>query len=115
MYFFVYGLAFISVVLVVIGQLLFKYAAISANSAGSIFNGNSAILLISSFLVYGVASIMWLIVLRQVDLGKIYPIMSLAFVITPLASHWLFGESFSVAYIIGVTFLLLGLLIIFNG
>ncbi|UZE19661.1 hypothetical protein LOY70_08700 [Pseudomonas sp. B21-054] len=78
------------------GQILFKLAATSF-----IYNPNNIIAsfldvkLIVALLVYAVATVMWLIVLRSMPLRLAYPFVALAFFIVPLMAHYLLGESLS--------------------
>jgi drug/metabolite transporter (DMT)-like permease len=76
------------------GQILFKLAATSftydsANIIGSFLN----IKLIVALLVYAVATVMWLVVLRSMPLRLAYPFVALAFVIVPVMAHYLLGEA----------------------
>jgi drug/metabolite transporter (DMT)-like permease len=96
----------------VIGQLLFKNSALTANEVNNFINYKTITSLVLAIFIYVLATILWIIVLRKIDLGKIYPIMALAFVMTPIGCHFLFGENFSNNYIIGASILLIGLLII---
>jgi drug/metabolite transporter (DMT)-like permease len=42
-------------------------------------------------------------------LGKTYPLMALAFVFVPLASHWIFGERFGLNYVAGIALIVAGI------
>jgi drug/metabolite transporter (DMT)-like permease len=42
-------------------------------------------------------------------LGKTYPLMALAFVFVPLASHWIFGERFGFNYVAGIALIVAGI------
>ncbi|MCZ2338969.1 MAG: hypothetical protein LC127_12440 [Chitinophagales bacterium] len=44
-------------------------------------------------------------------MGKVYPLMALAFVFVPLASYFLFGERFNITYCIGVIMILIGVIL----
>jgi drug/metabolite transporter (DMT)-like permease len=76
------------------GQMLFKMAATSMefSSAGfvdSLLNTK----LIVALIVYFVATIMWLIVLKVTPLRIAYPFVSLAFIVVPILAHYVLGES----------------------
>jgi len=50
-------------------------------------------------------------VLRSEDLGRIYPIMALAFVLVPIASHLFFGERFLPGYMFGTAMIIVGVIV----
>jgi drug/metabolite transporter (DMT)-like permease len=76
-----------------VGQVLFKLAA-----AG--FDGSESFLrqllmnkyLFAALAVYGLATAMWVALLRQVPLHVAYPFVALAFFFVPLMAHWVLGE-----------------------
>ncbi len=94
-----------------IGQVLFKASAASLAQTGSFLATRTLLLLLSAMLLYGITSIAWVWVLQKVELGRVYPIMALAFVLVPLASHLVFGERFSTQYFIGVALIMAGIVI----
>ena len=58
--------------------------------------------------IYGVATLLWVAVLRNAPLSRIYPIMALSFVLTPLGGMVFLKEPISAPYWAGV--MLIGLL-----
>jgi drug/metabolite transporter (DMT)-like permease len=68
-------------------------------------------LLASSFALYGIMTIAWIWVLQKAELGKVYPLMALAFVIVPLGSHLVFGERFQTQYFVGVALIMAGIIV----
>ncbi len=110
----IYLLATLCVLGISTGQILFKYSALAINQAGSIFAMQPFLLLTGTMALYGITSIGWVLILRNAELGKIYPIMALAFVFVPLASHFLFGERFSTGYFFGAALIATGLIFIFS-
>jgi drug/metabolite transporter (DMT)-like permease len=78
------------------GQILFKLAATSFT-----YNPNSIVAsffdlkLICALIVYAIATVMWLMVLRTMPLRLAYPFVALAFIIVPIMAHYLLGESLS--------------------
>jgi len=89
------------------GQILFKLAANSLAETGSFLVPRTATLLFTALALYGLITIAWIWVLQKAELGKVYPMMALAFVLVPLASHWLFGERFTPQYFIGIVLIAL--------
>jgi len=96
------------------GQVAFKYAANSLNQTQSIFAPKTLIILIIALLIYGITTIAWIIILRSVELGKIYPIMALAYIFVPLASLIFFKERFSINYYLGVILIMIGIVVTFR-
>lgn len=99
------------------GQLLFKLASeqlkpdtekISDLLSGLIFNPY----LILGLITYGVATLLWVWVLRDTPLNIAYPIMALAFIIVPLLSIIFFNEPFHMKYIFGGLLIVLGIYVI---
>ncbi|MBV7540328.1 4-amino-4-deoxy-L-arabinose-phospho-UDP flippase [Acidovorax sp. sic0104] len=106
-------LAILCVLGIAAGQILFKYSALAINQAGSMFAIQPLLYLAATMALYGVTSIGWVLILRHAELGKVYPIMALAFVFVPIASHFLFGERFSPGYFAGATMIAAGIVMIF--
>ena len=111
----VYFLTLICVAGIAIGQILFKLTANAMNAAESVFSLKPLLFFSGTVALYGITSIGWVLILRNADLGKIYPFMALAFVLVPLASHFLFGEQFSKGFFLGTALLIAGLIVIFSS
>lgn len=105
-----YLLAFICVVGLAAGQLLFKASA-NAMVAGGTFSTRALLYLGLALALYGSTTLLWVRLLRAAELGKLYPIMALAFVLVPAGSHVLYGESLSVRYFVGVTLIVAGFML----
>lgn len=106
-----YGVALLCVVGLSIGQLLFKYGATVWVSSGSWYATRALTPVLAAMLLYGFTSLAWVWVLRNVELGRVYPLMALAFVLVPLGSHVIFAEKFNVGYFIGVMMIVSGIVI----
>ena len=108
------GLTLVCVLMLAIGQLLFKVAAMQWRVDGwtlaSVRNFLSPSMLVALF-VYGIATVLWVYVLRSAPLSLAYPLFSLAFIVTPLAAHFFLGEPFSWRVIGGGVVILVGVLI----
>jgi len=94
------------------GQLLFKVSANALATTGSLLSPKPAITLLAALSLYGITSIAWVWILQKIELGRIYPIMALAFVLVPLGSHFFFNEKFSLSYFYGVALIMLGIIIV---
>jgi len=110
----IYLLAVICVMGIAAGQIMFKYSALAINQAGSLFAIQPLLLLSGTMMLYGITSIGWVLILRHAELGKIYPVMALAFVFVPIASYFIFGERFSTGYFAGSALIAAGLVLIFS-
>lgn len=106
-----YSLSIICVILITIGQILFKYASIYSETSGTFMNAKSTLLILMAFFIYGASSILWIYILKGIHLGKVYPIMALAFIFVPITSHFLFQESLTLRYFLGLGILIIGIVI----
>jgi drug/metabolite transporter (DMT)-like permease len=106
-----YLIALICVVGIASGQILFKLSAVSLKRTGSLFDPSTMLLLLSAFAFYGLMTIAWIWVLQKAELGRIYPLMALAFVIVPIGSHFVFGERFAPQYFVGVALIMIGIVV----
>lgn len=106
-----YLLALVCVIGIAAGQILFKMSSSSLSKSGSWFDMQTLTVLFSAFALYGLTTILWVYVLQRADLGKIYPLMALAFVIVPIGSHFVFGERFQPQYMVGVALIIVGIVV----
>lgn len=110
-----YFIAIACVIGIATGQLLFKLGANSIKNNHDAPNFLTFLLLGSAMLLYAITSIAWVSLLRSVELGRIYPLMALAFILVPIGSHFFLGENFSQNYILGVALIVCGLIITTNS
>ena len=101
--------AVLCVVGLAIGQILFKVSATSPSQTGSIFAHKTATSLFVAMTLYAITSVAWVWVLQNVDFGRVYPLMALAFVLVPLGSHFILGERFHPQYFVGVALIVIGI------
>ncbi|KLN62196.1 hypothetical protein WH96_01315 [Kiloniella spongiae] len=93
------------------GQLLFKKASLD-------INWNEGLLglfnpwLITGIILYGIATLVWVWILKTVPLNFAYPFTALAFVIVPVAASILFKESLGWQNAVGTIFIIAGIVII---
>ena len=103
--------------LIFISLILRSAAAIFAKQAAltSIGNGLYGIIiniwLIAELIVLFIQALAWSLVLRKVALSIAYPFMSLAFGLNLLAAWLIFDEKVSSNQIIGIVFIIFGVLI----
>lgn len=92
----IYIAVFINVVLLVSGQILWKYELIKV---GEFSKNNILQILISSYFLLGlslyiIATIIWLWILSRAALSRVYPMQSFAYVLGILAGNFIFHEKF---------------------
>jgi drug/metabolite transporter (DMT)-like permease len=79
------------------GQLLLKMAAINLRNpqALGIWIGSYCInvYLVAGISLLGISTLLWIWVLRVLPLSVAYPFMALAFLVVPVLSHFLLGET----------------------
>ncbi len=107
----IYIVAVLCVVGLAIGQILFKVSASSLAQTGSFFAFKTAATLFAAMALYAMTSIAWVWVLQKISLGRVYPLMALAFVLVPLGSHFVFGERFQPQYFVGVALIFVGIIV----
>lgn len=107
----VYIATLICVTGIAFGQLLFKWGAMALTEAGTLWAFKPFGILMSAMCLYCCTSYLWVWILKHIELGKIYPFMALAFVFVPIGSYFMFAEKFSSQYILGVVFIVLGVML----
>jgi drug/metabolite transporter (DMT)-like permease len=106
-----YFIALICVVGIASGQSLFKLSAASLKRTGSFFDPSTLMMMFAALTLYGIMTLAWIWVLQKAELGRIYPLMALAFIIVPIGSHFVFGERFQPQYFAGVALIMVGIIV----
>ncbi|MGB9859837.1 MAG: EamA family transporter [Moorellaceae bacterium] len=108
-------LLILSIVLGALAQVLFKLG-VGHGGLGWGFPGLIAVLarpyILSGILLFAASFILWLRVLSTYELGYAYPMVSLSYVIVTLASHFFLGESLPPGRLLGLAFILLGIILL---
>lgn len=73
------------------GQVLFKLSG-QQMAAGGFFKAFFNPYFFSALVVYGLCTLLWVYLLRDIPLGRAYPVVSLTFLIVPVLSWALLGE-----------------------
>jgi drug/metabolite transporter (DMT)-like permease len=107
----IHSIALVCVVGIAMGQLLFKLSAAAMQQAGSFRDARGLLILCAALGLYGFTTLAWVWVLQKIELGRVYPLMALAFVLVPVGSHYLLGERFPVQYFIGVALIVAGIVV----
>lgn len=96
------------VVVMTIGQVLFKQVAINYNKVGTIYDISVIGILVVAGALYITSSGLWVWALRYVEISKAYPYFALGFVFVPLLGAWMFGEVLTLRYGLGVLLIVVG-------
>ncbi len=102
------------------GQLLLKAGmnhvgefAFSAHNIGPIaLKVLSSPFIILGTCCYALSLIVWLLVLSRAEVSYAYPLLSVGYVITAIMGYYLFGDALSGIRIIGIGFIILGVIFI---
>lgn len=105
------ALALATVVLIAIGQILFKAIGVALVAGGTWMNPRALTLGITAGVVYVVATLLWVWLLRTAPLSRAYPYMALSFVLVPMMSTFFYREAISAQYMIGIALVVAGILI----
>lgn len=107
----VYLVALSCVVGIAAGQLLFKLSSAGLSKTGTILATESLGPLLCAMLLYLATSVGWVWALQRTDLGRLYPLMALAFALVPAGSYYLFGERFQPQYFVGIALIITGIVV----
>jgi len=110
-----YLLLIVNIILMSIGQLFFKQAAIFVN-------GNERLNLITRYLFnpwfyaaiffFATATFTWVQILTKMKISVAYPILSISYIITALGAYYFFGERLNSINIAGIFIIMLGVSLI---
>jgi len=110
-----YGVAILCVLGVAVGQILFKISATALAESGSFFAIKPAAIFFAAMCLYGITSVAWVWVLQKAEIGRVYPLMALAFILVPLGSYLVLGERFQPQYLVGVAMIIAGVVIVLKA
>ncbi len=87
------------------GQVLFKLAA---------DRGKISEILVSPYLwialvLYCAVTFTWVLVLREMGLGRAYALIAACYVLVPIGSMIVFGEKLGLSYFAGIAFIVAGI------
>lgn len=98
-----------------IGQLLFKKVSMNINQSQDWFSLAIFGTFSLAILIYGLATLFWIYILRNVPLNKAYGFMALSFVFVAIGSCLFFNEKITFQLLLGICCIIFGLLLISNG
>lgn len=68
--------------------------------------------ILTAIFCYGFSVVIWILALSRVQVSIAYPMLSLGYVVNAIAAWFLFNEAFSVAKVLGIGVIILGVAII---
>ena len=101
-------------VLMSIGQVLFKLGAgrLSGERLPDfLVQTASSPLIIGACFLYALTILLWVWILRQAPLSRVYPFTALAYILTPLFGWLFFHERINLQFLLGSVLLLAGILL----
>ena len=104
--------AILCVLAISAGQLLFKRTGMEIEASQSWLTLRALLWLGAALVIYGLATLVWIELLRHVALNKAYIFFALSFVFVPLASYFLFDEALNQRYVFGALLIVAGILVI---
>lgn len=105
----------LSIILGVAGQILLKEGVRRAGGIGfgpELFRLLFTPLVFGGFFLYGLSSVIWLMILSRVQLSIAYPMLSLGYILVVLAGWWFLKEAITAYKIIGVLIIMVGVFVI---
>jgi drug/metabolite transporter (DMT)-like permease len=105
-------IALCCVLAIAAGQVLFKKLAMLFNLTRTIWSLEFIGIGLAATLIYIGATVGWIWLLQFVQLSRVYPYFALSFVIVPLASAVLYGDTLNLQYALGVSLIVAGVVLI---
>lgn len=100
------------VCLISLGQILFKYVGMLSAAEANGLNIRAIVFGAVALGIYGLATLVWIYLLRSIPLSKAYPFMALSFVLVPLAAVVFYAEAVNAAYVAGLVLIISGIFVI---
>lgn len=111
-----------TILLTTYGQLVIKWQVMLARAPHPILDGLPPLVqllfrpwIISALLAAFLASLCWMLAMSRLELSRAYPFMALNFLLVGLLAVPLFGEAMSRPKIVGLLFVVAGLVISSRG
>jgi multidrug transporter EmrE-like cation transporter len=101
-------------VMIAAGQILFKLASGrtgAADISGLLGLAANPYLLVA-LVIYGLGTVVWIYVIKNVPLNYAYPFMALTFCVVPVLAWYFLGEAYSLKACFGTALIMAGLLVI---
>ena len=66
----------------------------------------------AGFACYGISLFTWIATLSRLPVSVAYPLVSIGYVVNAMAAWWLFGESLTMQKLIGIGFIIIGVILV---
>jgi multidrug transporter EmrE-like cation transporter len=118
------ALIILNVFLTAIGQVMLKAGMMAGPVQAALGRGawatatlaiGSQPLVIGGLAAYGVAVLLWLIVLARVPLSTAYPFVAVSIALTSVFGRIMFDDAFSAAKLIGTILIMAGVVVLARG
>lgn len=106
--------AVLCVLAISVGQILFKWTGLQIQAELNWFSWKVILPVGLAAIIYGGATLLWINLLRQIELNKVYIFMSLTFFLVPMGSFIVFREHITLGYLVGVVIVVIGLIVATN-
>lgn len=97
-----------------IGQLLFKKVSMNINQSQEFLSYSILGTFSLAIIIYGLATLFWIYILRSVPLNKAYGFMALSFVFVSFGSYLFFNEKITFQLLLGLILIISGLFLVSN-
>lgn len=107
----VYVLLGINILLLIIGQTLWKIGLQKTSlelSAPAILKLFTNVYILSGLVLYGVATIIWFYILSNAELSLVYPLQSLCYVFAAFVGMYIFKERIPATRWFGIMLIIMG-------
>ena len=88
----------------------FEFAAANIVPIGAKLATNPPIL--AGLGCYVVSVVVWILALSRVPVSVAYPMLSVGYIVNALAAWWLFGESITAQKLLGIGFIVVGVVLV---
>ncbi len=109
----------IGVVLSASGAILLKVGAVNISYSTNLVSVASQIILnwkiILGVLFYAIPVLIWIYLLKSIDVSYLQPLFASIYVITPLFAKWFLGEDLNPIKWIGISIVIIGIVIFARG
>lgn len=115
----IYLLALVSIVLGAVGQFLMKLGAVKLQPGGGATGLIRQVLttpeLITGLICFGSSFLLWIFVLRKLDLSTAYPLVSLSYIIVTLLAVFVLHEAWTLPKLMGLVLIISGVMVLNLG
>ena len=108
------SLTVLCVLLLALGQMLFKTAAGQWRIDGWSWSSLRSLVspaLLAGLLLYAATTVLWVFILRSVPLTLAYSVYALAFVFVPLLAYFVFDEPLTLNTLLGAALIVAGVIV----